>query len=63
MLFGKTEPFDPGTLTACYPGGRADYLERFTVSLDSTIAAGFVLQEDRAEILALAEASYPLTVR
>jgi Alpha/beta hydrolase domain len=60
FLFGQTELFDGPTRAACYPGGRDDYLARFGASLDTTIAAGFILPDDRAEILGLAEASYPL---
>jgi hypothetical protein len=41
-----------------YPGGAADYLERFTVSLDSAIDAGFILAADRKEILQLAAATF-----
>ena len=63
MLFGRTEPFDEATLSALYPGGKAAYLEQFEVALDATIAAGFILGEDRAEILAVAaSSSYPLVV-
>jgi hypothetical protein len=63
MLFGRTEPFDEATLSALYPGGKAEYLERFEVALDTTIAAGFILGEDRAEILAVtAWSPYPLVV-
>jgi hypothetical protein len=58
FLFGRTEPFDAPTLASCYPGGPSDYLERFRNSLAATIAAGFILPDDRAEILAFAEASY-----
>jgi hypothetical protein len=58
-FFGTTTPFDASTLTALYPGGRDDYLARFTDALDETIAAGFVLADDRDEILAVAAASYP----
>ncbi|HWF17182.1 MAG TPA: alpha/beta hydrolase domain-containing protein [Acidimicrobiales bacterium] len=60
FLFGRTIPFDEATLSALYPGGLAEYLERFAASLDATIDAGFVLAEDRAEILGLAAASFPL---
>jgi hypothetical protein len=60
VLFGRTEPFDRATLEATYPGGRAEYLRRFSESLDATIAAGFILAEDRTEILSLADASYAL---
>ena len=62
MLFGRTEPFDDATLATLYPGGRAEYLQRFEASLDATIAAGFLLSEDREEILAVAAASYPLVL-
>ena len=62
MLFGRTEPFDDATLSTLYPGGKDEYLQRFEASLDVTIAAGFLLREDREEILAVAAASYPLVV-
>jgi Alpha/beta hydrolase domain len=58
-LFGRGEPFDATTLQRLYPGGRSEYLERFTESLDQTIAAGFLLAADRAEILELADAIFP----
>ncbi len=62
VLFGRTVPFDQATLSALYPGGRPEYLERFAASLDATIAAGFLLAEDRAEILGIAAESFPLEV-
>jgi len=62
MLFGRTEPFDDATLSARYPGGEKEYLQRFEESLDVAIVAGFLLREDREEILAVAAASYPLVV-
>jgi hypothetical protein len=58
-IFGSGEPFDAATVRRLYPGGAADYLERFTVSLDSTIDAGFILAADREEILELAAATFP----
>ena len=60
MLFGRTEPFDEATLSTLYPGGEDEYLERFAASLDAAIAAGFLLEQDRIEILAVAAHSYPL---
>jgi len=39
--------------------GKADYLGRLRAALDRSIAAGFILAADRAEILALAAAMYP----
>jgi Alpha/beta hydrolase domain len=62
MLFGRTDPFDDATLSTLYPGGKDEYLKRFEASLDASIAAGFLLREDREEILGLAAASYPLVV-
>ncbi|MDT5403012.1 MAG: hypothetical protein QOK33_6243 [Mycobacterium sp.] len=58
-LFGSGEPFDSATLQRLYPGGAAEYLDRFTTSLDQAIASGFLMAADRAEILELAEATYP----
>ncbi|MDV3291286.1 alpha/beta hydrolase domain-containing protein [Mycobacterium avium] len=58
-IFGSGEPFDAATLERMYPGGRTEYLERFTVALDAAIGAGFILPADRAEILRLAAATFP----
>ncbi len=60
VLFGRTVPFDAAKLAALYPGGKADYMERFAASLDASIVKGFLLEEDRAEILDVAAGSYPL---
>ncbi len=62
FLFGTTDPFDEATLARLYPGGHAEYLERFTAALGATIEAGFLLEEDRAEILEIAQHSFPLVV-
>ncbi|HEY6474466.1 MAG TPA: alpha/beta hydrolase domain-containing protein [Acidimicrobiales bacterium] len=62
VLFGRTVPFDEATLAALYPGGKEEYLDRFERTLDATIDAGFLLAEDRAEILGVAAASFPLVV-
>jgi Alpha/beta hydrolase domain len=59
FLFGVTRQFSDGQLASLYPGGQADYLARFGHSLDAAIGAGFVLPDDRAEALAVAEASWP----
>ena len=58
-IFGSGELFDADTLSRLYPGGAADYLERFGASLDATIRSGFILAADREEILQLAAATYP----
>jgi hypothetical protein len=57
-LFGSGEPFDDETRAKLYPGGKSEYLERFTESLDATIAAGYLVRADREEILELAAATY-----
>jgi hypothetical protein len=57
-LFGSGEPFDADTRSRLYPGGKSEYLERFTESLDATILAGYLLRADRSEILELAAATY-----
>jgi hypothetical protein len=59
LLFGTGEPFDAATLAGLYPGGSAEYLERFTAALDSAIDGGFIVAADRPEILELAEATFP----
>jgi hypothetical protein len=58
-IFGSGELFDTATVRRLYPGGAADYLERFTAALDSAIESGFILAADRGEILQLAAATFP----
>ncbi len=58
-IFGSGELFDAATVQRLYPDGLADYLKRFTASLDSAIKLGFLLPADRAEILDLAAATFP----
>ncbi len=58
-LFGTTRPFDGATLARLYPGGRVEYVGRFNKALKSAIDAGFILEDDREEIEALALAMYP----
>jgi hypothetical protein len=59
FLFGTTAELSQVDLARLYPGGREDYLAKFAASLDAAITAGFLLAEDRPEILALATASWP----
>jgi len=59
FLFGTTTGLRDADLARLYPGGKADYLEKFEASLDGAIEAGFLLTDDRAEILAVAGASWP----
>lgn len=58
-IFGSGERFDDATVRRLYPGGAGEYLERFTAALDRAIQSGFILAADRAEILELADATYP----
>ncbi len=62
LLFGRTVLFDDEALAERYPGGRSDYLGRFEAALDGTVAAGFLLDDDRSEILAVAAASFPVVL-
>ncbi len=59
FLFGTTTGLSDADLARLYPGGKADYLEKFEASLDGAIEAGFLLADDRAEILAVADAAWP----
>jgi hypothetical protein len=58
-LFGTTKVFDSARLQELYPGGREQYLQKFAVATDAAIHAGFILDADRQEIVALAAAMYP----
>jgi Alpha/beta hydrolase domain len=58
-IFGSGEPLDAAAVRRLYPGGVADYLERFTAALDLSIQSGFILTADREEILQLAAATFP----
>ncbi len=51
QLFGSTLPMDPELLRRLWPD-RATYLAAYERATDAAIAAGFVLPEDRAELLA-----------
>ncbi|WP_157900993.1 alpha/beta hydrolase domain-containing protein [Mycobacterium terramassiliense] len=60
---GTTRPFSDEVLHRLYPGGGEEYLIAFRTSLDSTITEGFLLEEDRTEILGLAVAALPAALR
>jgi hypothetical protein len=51
QLFGSTLPMDPDVLARLWPD-RAAYLAAYERATDEAIAAGFVLPEDRDELLA-----------
>ena len=59
VVLGSGELFDAAIVRRLYPGGAADYLERFTASLDAAIQSGFILAADREEILQLAATMFP----
>ena len=56
-LFGRTRPLTGEQLTRLYPEGQWDYLASFEKSVDEAIAAGFILADDREEILSLGRAA------
>ena len=57
-LVGRGEPFDHAKLAKLYPAGKAQYLKRFTGALDAAIHQGFILADDREEILAIAALNF-----
>jgi hypothetical protein len=59
FLFGTTTGLSDADLARLYPGGKADYLAKFEASLDAAIEAGFLLADDRLEMLAVASACWP----
>ena len=56
FLFGTTRSLDSGQRARLYPGGRADFLARFQKATADAAAAGFLLEADVREILAVAAA-------
>jgi hypothetical protein len=54
FLFGTTSALEPSARARLYPGGRPDFLARFAKATDDAIAAGFLLDADREEILTVA---------
>jgi hypothetical protein len=53
-MVGVGEPFDAATLERLYPRGKGEYLKKFEAALDAAIAAGFIVPEDKPEIMELA---------
>lgn len=56
QLFGTTTPLPESRLRTLYPS-RDAYLDRYRAATEEAIAGGFVLADDRDELLALAEPS------
>jgi hypothetical protein len=54
LLVGSTKPFSAARVSQLY-ASRAAYLKSYDAHADKAIAAGFVLPEDRAALLAYAE--------
>ena len=54
FLSGATDPISPERLTARY-GSRTAYVDAFTRATDAAITAGFVLPQDRDQLLAAAQ--------
>ena len=61
-LFGRTEPFDEATLAALYPGERRSTCRSSRPPSTPPSLQASSSGADRAEILELAAASYPLVV-
>ena len=57
-MFGVTRPFPADKLAELYPGGRDEYLERFTAAAEQARAGGFLLDEDVQEAIELAKAAW-----
>jgi Alpha/beta hydrolase domain len=55
-LFGRTVPFSAETLRSLYPS-RDAYLDAYRQSAADAVAAGFVLPDDEADLLAMADPS------
>jgi hypothetical protein len=54
LLFGSTTPIDEARLSALYPDADA-YERAYAAAADAAIAAGFVLEADRDEVIADAQ--------
>jgi hypothetical protein len=58
-MVGVGKPFDAATLERLYPGGKSEYLKKFEASLDECITKGFILPDDKEEIMGIAAISFP----
>jgi Alpha/beta hydrolase domain len=59
ILFGSTRVFDAAELTRRYPAGPGEYAAAFREATIRAAAAGFVLEQDVEEMVAVATAAYP----
>ena len=58
MLAGSGEPMTKAELARLYPGGKDEYMRRFTEALNRAINKGHVLPADRQEILEIAAINF-----
>jgi Alpha/beta hydrolase domain len=59
VLLGSTRVFDAAELARRYPAGRGAYAAAFREATERAVAAGFVLEQDVEEMVAVATAAYP----
>jgi hypothetical protein len=59
VLLGSTRVFDAAELARRYPAGPGEYAAAFRQATMRAAAAGFVLEQDVEEIVAVAAAAYP----
>ena len=59
ILFGSTRVFDAAELARRYPAGPGAYAAAFREITMRAAAAGFVLEQDVDEMVAVAAAAYP----
>ncbi|MCY4163412.1 MAG: alpha/beta hydrolase domain-containing protein [bacterium] len=62
FLMGTTEPLGHDTLVDLYPQGLDSYVTAFEASLEQAIAAGFILEADRNEALAVAQETFRIAL-
>jgi len=59
ILLGSTRVFDAAELERRYPAGPSEYAAAFRAATTHAAAAGFVLEQDVEEMVAVATAAYP----
>jgi len=59
VLLGSTRVFDATELARRYPAGPGEYAAAFRQATARAAAAGFVLEQDADEMVAVATAAYP----
>jgi hypothetical protein len=59
VLLGSTRVFDAAELARRYPAGPGEYAAAFRAATTRAAAAGFVLEQDVDEMVAVATAAYP----